>query len=60
MADVVLEKVVKHYPGNKKPTVRAMDLSIDDGEFMVFVIVAIISTVFASVAISIGLSFIGR
>lgn len=37
MANVILEKVVKHYPGNKKPTVMEMDLSINDGEFLVFV-----------------------
>lgn len=37
MANVGLEKVVKHYPGNKEPTVKEMNLSIDDGEFMVFV-----------------------
>ncbi len=37
MANVILEKVVKHYPGNDKPTVLDLDLSIKDGEFMVFV-----------------------
>ncbi|MBU2529688.1 MAG: sn-glycerol-3-phosphate ABC transporter ATP-binding protein UgpC, partial [Elusimicrobia bacterium] len=37
MANVILEKIVKHYPGNDKPTVRDLDLSIKDGEFMVFV-----------------------
>lgn len=37
MANVILEKVVKHYPGNEKPTVKDLDLSIDDGEFLVFV-----------------------
>ncbi|MCG2724917.1 MAG: sn-glycerol-3-phosphate ABC transporter ATP-binding protein UgpC [Elusimicrobia bacterium] len=37
MANVILEKIAKHYPGNDKPTVNDLNLSINDGEFMVFV-----------------------
>ncbi|MFH2203381.1 MAG: sn-glycerol-3-phosphate ABC transporter ATP-binding protein UgpC [Elusimicrobiota bacterium] len=37
MATVQFEKIVKHYPGNAEPTVRPLDLSIADGEFIVLV-----------------------
>ncbi|HAH05769.1 MAG TPA: glycerol-3-phosphate ABC transporter ATP-binding protein [Elusimicrobia bacterium] len=37
MAKVVLEKVEKRYAGNAAATVRALDLEIDDGEFLVLV-----------------------
>ncbi|MFH1618540.1 MAG: sn-glycerol-3-phosphate ABC transporter ATP-binding protein UgpC [bacterium] len=37
MANIVLGKVTKHYPGNEKPTVKDLDISISDGEFVVFV-----------------------
>ena len=37
MASVILENVVKHYPNNDKSTIKDLDLSINAGEFMVFV-----------------------
>ena len=37
MATVELKKIVKHYPGNPEPTVRGIDLTIADKEFLVLV-----------------------
>lgn len=37
MAKVVFDKVKKHYPGNPAATVRELDLTINDGEFLVLV-----------------------
>ena len=37
MATVELKKIVKHYPGNPEPTVRGIDLTIADREFLVLV-----------------------
>jgi multiple sugar transport system ATP-binding protein len=37
MARVTLEKIVKIYPGNAKPSVNAIDLDIRDQEFIVLV-----------------------
>ncbi len=37
MATVELSKIVKHYPGNPEPTVRGIDLTIADKEFLVLV-----------------------
>ena len=37
MATVELKQIVKHYPGNPEPTVRGIDLTIADKEFLVLV-----------------------
>jgi multiple sugar transport system ATP-binding protein len=37
MATVELRQLTKHYPGNPEPTVRAVDLRIEDREFVVLV-----------------------
>src|SRR3954462_12771985 len=37
MADVRYEQATRVYPGNDVPAVDALDLDIDDGEFMVLV-----------------------
>ena len=37
MAEVVLERVTKRYPGSAEPAVNDVDLRIDDGEFVVLV-----------------------
>lgn len=37
MAQVVLDKLVKHYDGAEKPTVTNVSLTVDDGEFLVLV-----------------------
>jgi len=37
MASVILERVVKRYSGNPVPTIKELNLVVNDGEFMVFV-----------------------
>ena len=37
MAQVVLDKLVKHYDGAEKPTVTNVSLTVNDGEFLVLV-----------------------
>ncbi|MFA6004079.1 MAG: sn-glycerol-3-phosphate ABC transporter ATP-binding protein UgpC [Elusimicrobiota bacterium] len=37
MAKVVLDRIVKHYPGNDRCTVPELNLTIEDGEFLVLV-----------------------
>ncbi len=37
MATVTFSKATRQYPGNDKPAVDALDLSIEDGEFLVLV-----------------------
>jgi ABC-type sugar transport system ATPase subunit len=37
MASITLDRITRHYAGTPRPSVDALDLSIDDGEFLVLV-----------------------